>query len=115
MDPKEEHVILQKYRELVSDCQQLMQKIAELETDCHEHKLVEQTLQPLDPERRAYRLVGDVLVERTVKEVLPSVTANRENVRPSQQVEIFPSLAAATRVRSLPSLRFALFLVGKCN
>ncbi len=81
MDPKQEHVILQKYRELVNECQQLMQKIAELETDCHEHKLVEQTLQPLDPERRAYRLVGDVLVERTVKEVLPSVTTNRENVR----------------------------------
>jgi prefoldin subunit 2 len=81
MDPKQEHLILQKYRELVSECQQLMQKIAELETDFHEHQLVEQTLIPLDPDRRAYRLVGDVLVERTVKEVLPSVTANRENVR----------------------------------
>lgn len=43
-------------------------------------RLVEQTLQPLDAKRRAFRLVGGVLVERTVGEVLPSVTINRENV-----------------------------------
>ena len=41
---------------------------------------MEDTLKPLDPERRAFRLVGGILVERTVKEVLPSVTSNRENV-----------------------------------
>ena len=59
----------------------LVQKITELEMDRNEHKLVEDTLTPLDPSRRAYRLVGEVLVERTVDEVLPSVKANRENVR----------------------------------
>jgi prefoldin subunit 2 len=42
--------------------------------------LVEETLEPLDPDRRAFRLVGGVLVERTVKEVLPSVKQNRENL-----------------------------------
>ena len=41
---------------------------------------MEQTLQPLDTKRRAFRLVGGVLVERTVGEVLPSVVSNRENV-----------------------------------
>ena len=46
----------------------------------NEHRLVEDTLRPLDGSRRAYRLVGEVLVERTVEEVLPSVTSNRENV-----------------------------------
>ena len=68
------------YREIMQECQRLMTKIAELEVDRNEHQLVEETLKPLNPDRRAYRLVGDVLVERTVKEVLPSVTANRENV-----------------------------------
>jgi prefoldin subunit 2 len=43
-------------------------------------RLVEETLEPLDPDRRAFRLVGGVLVERTVKEVLPSVKQNRENL-----------------------------------
>jgi prefoldin subunit 2 len=73
--------IIQQYRELVQESQRLAQKISELETDRNEHKLVEETLGPLDPSRKAYRLVGEVLVERTVQEVLPSVIANRVNVR----------------------------------
>lgn len=72
--------VLKQYRELTSECQSLRGKIAEIETDRNEHVLVEETLQPLDPGRRAYRLVGECLVERTVGEVLPSVVANRENV-----------------------------------
>jgi chaperonin cofactor prefoldin len=72
--------ILQQYRELLSECQKIQGKISELEVDRAEHVLVEETLQPLDPERRAFRLVGECLVERTVKEVLPTVVANRENV-----------------------------------
>lgn len=71
-----------QYREIMGECQRLMQKIAELEVDRNEHALVEETLQPLDPSRRAYRLVGEVLVERSVGEVLPSVSANKQNVRP---------------------------------
>ena len=70
-----------QYQEIAQECAQLMQKIAELEVDRNEHVLVEETLIPLDGDRRAYRLVGDILVERTVKEVLPSVTSNKENVR----------------------------------
>ena len=70
----------QKYRELIQECQKLISKISELEMDRNEHRLVEDTLRPLDGGRRAYRLVGEVLVERTVEEVLPSVTTNRENV-----------------------------------
>jgi prefoldin subunit 2 len=69
-----------QYREVMSECQQLMQKVAELEVDRNEHALVEETLKPLDSSRRAYRLVGEVLVERTVGEVLPSVTSNKDNV-----------------------------------
>lgn len=71
---------IQKYRELTSESQKLMVKISELEMDRNEHRLVEETLTPLEGNRRAYRLVGEVLVERSVKEVLPSVSANRENV-----------------------------------
>ena len=70
-----------QYREILQECDQLARKIAEFEVDRNEHILVEETLKPLDGSRRAYRLVGDVLVERSVQEVLPSVTSNRENVR----------------------------------
>jgi len=46
----------------------------------NEHVLVEEALGPLDPDRRAFRLVGGVLVERTVREVLPTVKENRSNL-----------------------------------
>jgi len=71
---------MQKYRELLAECQKLLGKIMELEQDRNEHLLVEETLKPLDPSRRAFRLVGECLVERTVGEVLPTVATNRENV-----------------------------------
>ena len=46
-----------------------------------EHKLVVETLTKLEGERKAYRLVGGVLVERTVGEVLPVVSQNYDGVR----------------------------------
>jgi prefoldin subunit 2 len=76
----ETQTAIRQYNELIQEQQQLAQKISEFEMDRLEHQLVEETLAPLDPGRRAYRLVGEVLVERTVEEVLPSVKKNRENV-----------------------------------
>lgn len=72
--------VIRKFNELTQESNRLAQKIAELEFDKNEHRLVEDTLKPLDGKRRAYRLVGEVLVERTVDEVLPSVANNREKV-----------------------------------
>lgn len=78
--------VIQRFNELMRDSQTLTNKIAELELDRNEHQLVEETLGPLDPSRKAFRLVGEVLVERTVEEVLPSVKTNRENVSFSLQL-----------------------------
>ena len=64
-----------------SEMQSLIQNLTKFEMDRNEHRLVEETLEPLDPDRRAFRLVGGVLVERTVKEVLPTVKEHRNNVR----------------------------------
>lgn len=75
-----ENQVLSKYKELQNECSNLVTKISELEMDRNEHKLVEETLTPLDKNRRAFRLVGGILVERTVGEVLPSVTSNRMNL-----------------------------------
>lgn len=38
------------------------------------------TLEKLGPERRCFRLVGDVLVERTQPEVLEAVKLNKKQV-----------------------------------
>lgn len=42
--------------------------------------LVIDTLQDVDPSRKCYRLVEGILVERTVKEVLPALENNKEEV-----------------------------------
>lgn len=42
--------------------------------------LVIDTLKEVDEARKCYRMVGGVLVERTVKEVLPALESNKEQV-----------------------------------
>merc|ERR1711874_286157 len=58
----------------------LMAKISELEQDLNEHKIVIETLQDVSPDRKCFRMVGGVLVERTVSEVLPALTNNRDQL-----------------------------------
>lgn len=73
-------VILSTYKRMSSDCQAMAAKISELSMERDEHKLVIDTLTSLEPERRAFRLIGGVLVELTVGEVMPRVTENFEGV-----------------------------------
>ena len=61
--------------------QTLRRQIAELENDLNEHDLVTSTLKPMEESRKAYRLVGSVLVERTVGEVLPAVVEGQKNIQ----------------------------------
>lgn len=94
------------YKRMMAECQQIAAKIQEviqcylyvllfkvsiydtslwfdtfqLTVDRDEHKLVVETMSKLEAERKAFRLVGGVLVERTVGEVLPAVSQNYEGV-----------------------------------
>ena len=43
--------------------------------------MVIETLTGVDPSRKCFRMIGGVLVERTVREVLPALTNNRDQVR----------------------------------
>lgn len=55
-------------------------KISELEFDLHEHKIVIDTLKEVDGDRKCFNMVGGVLYERTVKEVLPILISNQEQI-----------------------------------
>eukprot|EP01031_Cornospumella_fuschlensis_P038188 gene38188-46400_t len=72
--------ILGNYKRMMAECQQIAAKIQELTVDRDEHKLVVETMSKLEAERKAFRLVGGVLVERTVGEVLPAVSQNYEGI-----------------------------------
>lgn len=54
--------------------------LLERQQDLDEHLLVLKTLKDNDGSKKAWRLVGDVLVERTVDTVLPEVIKNKENL-----------------------------------
>lgn len=58
----------------------LAQTVIEREQDVEEHNLVIKTLEAQDGSKKAWRLVGDVLVERTVSEVVPDIIKNRDNL-----------------------------------
>ena len=67
-------------------------KINTLEMDKTEHELVMAALKPLDPTRKCFRMIGNVVVERTVAEVLPAVEKNRDQI--SGTVKMFTEMMA---------------------
>lgn len=44
-------------------------------------RLVTETLQPLPEDRKCFRLINGVLVERTVKDVLPALKTNSDGLK----------------------------------
>lgn len=85
---------IQALQKMKSEIDAIMRKIVELEGQRDEHRhpllwpftyiffsLVMKAITGLEPTRRCYRMVGGVLVERNVGEVLPVLTVNRDNVR----------------------------------
>ncbi len=76
----EADTIVNTYKKMTSDCQQIASKISELNMEKDEHRLVVETLSKLEGSRKAFRLIGGILVERTVEEVLPAVQEHFEGV-----------------------------------
>ena len=72
--------IISDFNRLQTECNQLRSKVAELDNEMQEHLRVVKTLEPLPADRRAVRLIGGVLVEKTVGEVLPAVQQQQEQL-----------------------------------
>jgi prefoldin subunit 2 len=79
-EPKSEREVVARFQEMRQQLAELSNKIADLEAEAHEHDLVAKTLRPMDAARSCYRLVGDVLVQRTVGETLPAVERNQAGI-----------------------------------
>ncbi|KNA17870.1 hypothetical protein SOVF_075980 [Spinacia oleracea] len=78
--PVNEQAVANLYGSMRTELNQIYSKMTELEIEVSEHSLVMNAIQPLDPSRRCYRMIGGVLVERTIKEVLPAVQRNKEGI-----------------------------------
>jgi len=46
-----------------------------------QNRLVLETLQPLPEDRKCFRMINGVLVERTVRDVLPALTTNADGLK----------------------------------
>ncbi|XP_067013407.1 prefoldin subunit 2 [Anabrus simplex] len=72
--------IFNGFQMLRAEQRQLASKLSELELEQHEHKLVIDTLKEVDGDRKCFRMIGGVLCERTVKDVLPVLITNKEQL-----------------------------------
>ncbi|OCT54160.1 putative prefoldin subunit 2 [Cladophialophora carrionii] len=70
-----------QYSNYKDTLQSLAQKVGEIEQEIEEHKLVMETLEPLPQDRKCFRLINGVLVERTVKDVLPALKTNSDGLK----------------------------------
>jgi len=93
---------MQVLQRMKSDINAISRKVAELEQQRDEHNLVIKTLSKLEASRKCYRMVGGVLVQRTVGEVLPAVTQNKETL-----VQNIATLEAEVQERNKQITEFA--------
>ncbi|RLN96622.1 hypothetical protein BBJ28_00013121 [Nothophytophthora sp. Chile5] len=115
--PITEQQVVATYKSLRAEVRQMSEKISELELETTEHDRVIQTLSELPKDRKAFRMVGGVLVERTVQEVLPAVTSNRDGIAQvlaqlNESIKQKEASADAWQVRPAACLSFWVGLVG---
>ncbi|OIW35239.1 Prefoldin beta-like protein [Coniochaeta ligniaria NRRL 30616] len=70
-----------QYSNYKNTLQQIAQKIGDVEQEAEEHKLVLETLDPLPEDRKCFRMINGVLVERTVKDVIPALKTNADGLK----------------------------------
>lgn len=80
-DQKTPEEIRNNFKTLKTELQKLSSKLSEFEGEFNEHKMVIEILQNVDEDRRCFRSIGGVLTERKVKDVLPAVALNLENIK----------------------------------
>eukprot|EP01080_Neovahlkampfia_damariscottae_P000331 gene331-6745_t len=78
---EEEVAIIKQYQSLYNQYVQLQNKIDEIESEHYEHGIVIEAISKLEKERKCHRLVGGVLVERTVGEILPALQKSQTDFK----------------------------------
>ena len=79
-DKQSQETIIQGFNALRNEQRSIASKTNELQQDLNEHKIVIETLEGVSGDRKCFRMVGGVLVERTVKEVIPALVNNRDKM-----------------------------------
>ncbi|KAI9145228.1 Prefoldin [Paraphysoderma sedebokerense] len=77
--PSEQEIVMQ-FNNMKSELNNLSSKLQELDMEKDEHVLVIDSIKDLPPSRKCFRLVGGVLMERTVKDVVPALQTNLDGI-----------------------------------
>ncbi|KAJ3061571.1 hypothetical protein HDU98_002485 [Podochytrium sp. JEL0797] len=77
--PTDQEIVAQ-FNAMKQELQAIASKLGELEQEKDEHKMVVDTMVPLNGDRKCFRLINGVLVERTVEAVLPALKQNMDNI-----------------------------------
>ena len=93
MSPEEMNVVAKRFNEQQRQSTTMRRKIDQLDRELQDHVLVLQQLEPLDADRRCFRLIGGVLVERTVGEVRPLIDTQK-----GQLLELLNKMAEQLKV-----------------
>jgi len=72
--------IIMKFNQMRQEQRIVVNKMSELEAEVSEHTIVIETLLKVDPARKCFRMVGGILSERTVNEVLPALQKNKTQI-----------------------------------
>ncbi|ETN37180.1 uncharacterized protein HMPREF1541_08170 [Cyphellophora europaea CBS 101466] len=74
-----------QYSNYKNTLQSLAQKVGEIEQEIEEHKQVPQALDGrqklIEGNRKCFRLINGVLVERTIEDVLPALSTNSDGLK----------------------------------
>ena len=62
-----------RYKQLQTEAQQLVAKLMEIEDEKRENELVLESISKLEDDRKCWRLVNGVLMEKTKVEVVPEM------------------------------------------
>ncbi|KAF5295962.1 hypothetical protein FQA39_LY12734 [Lamprigera yunnana] len=77
--PTPEDIML-GFQQLRGEQRGLASKLSEFEMELNEHRLVIETLKNADPNRKCYRMIGGILVEKQVKDVKPILVTNKDRL-----------------------------------
>lgn len=76
----DEQKAIQKITAFKNDYQMISDRLSEVQMEFSEHLAVLDALKGLDGGRKCHRLVGGVLVERRVEQVIPALETNLSGV-----------------------------------
>ena len=95
------------YQQLRAACAAINAKLGDTQAELHEHKMVITALEPLPDDRRCFRLLGSVLVEKTKAEVLPQMVEQKTKVRATAELSregrgrsVIPTVANGATTRT---------------